>query len=261
MRLEVSLRSSAEAEYDVSYHHALRSALWECLRDEFTETHDANEPVGLSFSNIYPWGDLAVNDTRKVRIASPKRGVLNEIAGTLLARETLSVGDMQFDVENIDVHVPDVGEPGTRGYLETATGVVCHLSPTVAEEYDLTTPNRNDRNAPDTFWRPEHGLEPFKHVLRQTIRQSHERFGDPVAYDIPTDQELFNSYEPIKDGCTYAIPFEPTAGVEQTYVVSKWRLGYRVRDETHRYLLNLALDCGLGQRREHGFGFVNVYTQ
>jgi len=30
---------------------------------------------------------------------------------------------------------------------------------------------------------------------------------------------------------------------------------YRVRDDTHRYHLNLALDAGIGQRREHGFGF------
>jgi CRISPR-associated endoribonuclease Cas6 len=43
-----------------------------------------------------------------------------------------------------------------------------------------------------------------------------------------------------------------------TYVVSKWRLGYRVRDDHHRRHLNLALDCGIGERNSLGFGFVNI---
>lgn len=260
MRLEVSLSSTVETAYDVSYHHALRSALWECLREEFAEAHDANKPVGLSFSNIYPWGDLAVGDNRTVRIASPKRAVLDTLAETLLTRGTLTVGDMGFHVEDVDVQAPGVGEPGTRGYLETATGVVCRITPSLAREYGLSTPNRNNPNVPDTFWRPEHGLNPLKHVLNRSIKQSHDQFGDTETYDYDMEQELFNSYEPIKDDTTYAVPFEPTAGVERTYIVSKWRLGYRVRDETHRYLLNLALDCGVGQRREHGFGFANAYT-
>jgi CRISPR-associated endoribonuclease Cas6 len=49
-----------------------------------------------------------------------------------------------------------------------------------------------------------------------------------------------------------------TEGVEETWVLSKWRFEYTVRDDHHRQHLNLALDCGIGERNGLGFGFVNV---
>jgi len=68
------------------------------------------------------------------------------------------------------------------------------------------------------------------------------------------DGGLFDEYERIK---TYAVPVTVTQGVERTYVLSKFRLGYRVRDDHHRRHLNLALDAGLGERNALGLGFVN----
>jgi CRISPR-associated endoribonuclease Cas6 len=43
-----------------------------------------------------------------------------------------------------------------------------------------------------------------------------------------------------------------------TYVLSKWEFSYTVRDDHHRRHLNLALDCGLGERNSLGLGFVNL---
>jgi CRISPR-associated endoribonuclease Cas6 len=43
-----------------------------------------------------------------------------------------------------------------------------------------------------------------------------------------------------------------------TYVLSKWRFEYNVRDDDHRRHLNLALDVGLGERNALGLGFVNI---
>jgi CRISPR-associated endoribonuclease Cas6 len=43
-----------------------------------------------------------------------------------------------------------------------------------------------------------------------------------------------------------------------TYVLSKWRFGYEVRDDDHRRHLNLALDTGIGGRNALGFGFLNI---
>jgi len=43
-----------------------------------------------------------------------------------------------------------------------------------------------------------------------------------------------------------------------TYVLSKWKFEYTVRDDHHRRHLNLALDCGLGERNSLGLGFVNI---
>jgi CRISPR-associated endoribonuclease Cas6 len=57
---------------------------------------------------------------------------------------------------------------------------------------------------------------------------------------------------------TYALPVTVTEGVERQLVLSKWRLGYKVRDDHHRRHLNLALDAGIGGRNGLGFGFVNI---
>jgi CRISPR-associated endoribonuclease Cas6 len=69
------------------------------------------------------------------------------------------------------------------------------------------------------------------------------------------DDTLFDGYELVK---TYALPTTVTTGVEIQLVVSKWRFDYRVRDDTHRRHLNLALDTGLGGRNGLGFGFSNI---
>jgi len=106
---------------------------------------------------------------------------------------------------------------------------------------------------------PKHGMEPLQATIQRSLQRTHERFGDDY-YDGPTevDEPLFNEIEPIKDDITYSIRFQPATAVNRTIILSKKRLGYRVRDDTHRYHLNLALDAGIGQRREHGFGFLNL---
>jgi CRISPR-associated endoribonuclease Cas6 len=147
--------------------------------------------------------------------------------------------------------------------MDTGTGVFCAFSRQLAEEYDLDT-SKIDAGDSETklFWRPEHGLGVLQDTIRRSLQQTHEHYGDDY-YDGPMDVDapLFESIEPIKDEVTYPIRFQPATAVDRTVILSKWRLGYRVRDETHRYHLNLALDAGIGQRREHGFGFLNLREQ
>jgi len=69
------------------------------------------------------------------------------------------------------------------------------------------------------------------------------------------DGDLFDGYELIK---TFAVPVTVTEGQEMTYVLSKWKFSYTVRNDHHRRHLNLALDCGLGERNSLGLGFINI---
>jgi CRISPR-associated endoribonuclease Cas6 len=173
------------------------------------------------------------------------------------------VGQMRFRVADISAHAPQIGEPGSTGRLDTGTGVFCALNRRKLEKHGLDT-SRMDAGETETkqYWRPKHGLEPLQATIRRSLQQIHELYGDDY-YDGPVEvgKPLFNEYQPIKDDVTYAIRFQPATAVDRTVVLSKWRLGYRVRDETHRYHLNLALDAGIGQKREHGFGFLNLREQ
>ncbi|WP_142860700.1 CRISPR-associated endoribonuclease Cas6 [Salinigranum halophilum] len=265
MRIELSLDAIADAAYDTSAHHKLRGRIWKALEDvdEYAAAHDTNRGVGFAFSNIYPWGDIETGDQRYLRIASPQRSVLDDLVRHFGRDRTFDVGQMRFEIDEISGHAPDVGEPGATGVIDTATGVFCALDRRLAEEHGLDT-TKIDEGDSETklFWRPKHGLDPLQETIRRSLQRTHEQHGDDY-YTGPAevDEPLFESVEPIKDDVTYAIHFQPATAVDRTVILSKWRYGYRVRDETHRYHLNLALDAGIGQRREHGFGFVNLINQ
>lgn len=262
MRIELALDAIADAAYDTAAHHKLRGRIWRAFEDEekYAQVHDANHGIGFAFSNVFPWGNIEEGDRRYLRIASPRREVLDDLITHFGQNRAFDVGQMRFRVGEITGHAPDVGETGSTGTLDTATGVFCSLDRKLAEEHGLDTSEIEAGDSEtEIFWRPKHGLEPLQAAIRQSLQQTHELFGDDY-YTGPAevDEPLFEEVEPIKDEVTYAIPFQPATAVDRTVVLSKWRLGYRVRDETHRYHLNLALDAGIGQRREHGFGFVNL---
>lgn len=265
MRIELTLKAIADAEYDTSYHHKLRGRIWRALGglERYEEIHDSSHGVGLAFSNIFPWGNLEEGDRRYLRIASPRRTVLDDLIMHFSQDRTFDIGQMRFEIEDITGHAPQVGEPGSTGRIDTGTGVFCAFSRQMADEYGLDTSEMESGEAEtELFWRPRHGMGALQDTMRRSLQQTHELYGDDY-YEGPTDVDspLFESVEPIKDQVTYSIRFQPATAVDRTVILSKWRLGYRVRDETHRYHLNLALDAGIGQRREHGFGFLNLRDQ
>lgn len=252
MRLLIRLRAEADAAYDNAYHHKLRGRLWKGLRGtEHDELHDAERPVGLSFSNVFPWGDIKEGDERSVLVASTDQDLLGSVAEGLVNDRDFNVGEMPFRVEEVTTVAPDVGEPGTRGILETGTGVLVRIPPWRADEYGIE--NNGDEAI---FWQPEHSIKPLKTQLENNLDKKHRLFcDDHLPGPSESEGDLFDEYNLIK---TFAVPVEVTQGVKMTYVLSKWEFGYRVRDDHHRRHLNLALDAGIGERNALGLGFLNI---
>lgn len=253
MRLLVRLEAQADAAYDTSYHHKLRGRLWRAFEGTaFDDEHDDPHPRGWSFSNIFPWGSISEGDARSVLIASAREPVLAAVAEDLRENPEFNVGEMAFSVTELSSVDPDVGEPGTRGTIETSTGVFVRLFDAHREQYGI----ESEHEGTPTYWRPEHTVEPFKNALEANLQHKHDQFAPeylPGPADV--DGDLFDGYDLIK---TYALPVTVTEGTEIEAVVSKWRFEYRVRDDHHRRHLNLALDTGVGGRNALGFGFVNV---
>ena len=253
MRLIVRLRARADTAYDHTYHHKLRGRLWQALEGtDFEDAHDTNEPPGFTYSNPFPPGDMREGEERTLLIASPYEELLSHVARDLQADRELNVGAMPFEVEHLNALAPDVGEPGSSGTIETGTGLLIRIPPWRCEEYDIDHPGGETA----VYWRPEHTMEPLRNQLEANLDKKHRLFA-PEYLPVPSDREgaLFDAYDLIK---TFALPVTVTEGTELTYVLSKWRFGYRVRDDDHRRHLDLALDCGLGERNSLGFGFVNV---
>ena len=253
MRVMAYLSARADTAYDNAYHHKLRGRLWGALSGtQYDERHDSNDPPGFAYSNPFPPRDMRTGDERKLIVAAPEEQLLTHIVRDLQSDRELNIGEMPFHVEDVSAFAPDVGEPGTRGTIETGTGLLVRIPPWRCEEYGINHPGGDTA----VYWRPEHTTEPLLNQLEANLDKKHGLFCPkylPGPSDV--DGELFDSYELLK---TFAVPVQVTERETLTYVLSKWKFGYTVRDDDHRRHLNLALDCGLGERNSLGFGFVNV---
>jgi CRISPR-associated endoribonuclease Cas6 len=185
-------------------------------------------------------------------VASPDEELLTHVARDLQADRELNIGEMPFRVTELHALAPDVGEPRTSGTLESGTGVLVRIPPERREEYGID----GDHGDSATYWRPEHTMAPFRNQIEANLDRKHRLFGaDHLPGPSDRDGDLFDGYELLK---TFAVPIEVTQGQELTYVLSKWKLDYTVRDDHHRRHLNLALDCGIGERNSLGLGLLNV---
>lgn len=252
MRLLARLRARADAAYDHTYHHKLRGRIWRALEGtEYDDRHGDGAPLGLCYSNPFPPRDMREGDRRTLLVSSTDRELLGVVAADLDEDRELNVGEMPFEVTDLTVLAPDVGEPGTSGVIETGTGILVRIPPERCEDYDIETDGENP-----TYWRREHSVAPFKRQIENNLDWKHGHFC-PNDLPGPSDRDgrLFDSYELMK---TFAVPLTVTQGVELTHILSKWRFGYEVRDDHHRRHLNLALDVGLGERNSLGLGFLNI---
>ena len=253
MRLLTELSARADAAFDNTHHAKLRGRLWGALSGtDYDDRHDADEPPGFCVSLVFPPQDMREGDQRWLLVASPDEELLTHVARDLQTDRELNVGEMPLRVEEVNALAPDVGEPGTRGILESGTGVLVRIPPWQRERYGI----EGDYGDSATFWRPEHTMEPFRKQVVANLDRKHGLFApEYLPGPSETDGELFDEYDLLK---TYALPVDVTEGQQMTYVVSKWKLGYTIQDDDHRRHLNLALDCGIGERNALGFGFFNI---
>jgi CRISPR-associated endoribonuclease Cas6 len=249
------LESRADTAYDETYHNKLRGVIWNALEGtRFDDEHDSGEPLGIAFSNPFPPRDMREGDERTLLIASVHEDLLAQVAERLKSDREMNIGEMPFRVNDLSALDVDVGEPGTEGVIETGTGVVVRLYEKHREEYGIET--EEDHGDSATYWRPEHTNEPFVDAITDNLQTKHDHFApDHLPGPAEVSHQLFDGYDMIK---TYALPVTVTEGVERNFVLSKWRLGYKVRSDHHRRHLNLALDAGIGGRNGLGFGFVNI---
>lgn len=258
MRLIVSTRSNLDASHSTEFGYKLRGRIWRALEEtEFDYRHKQDEPPGFVTSCPRPFGDVREGESRFLMIASPDETLLEHIHDNLDDEPTLNIGEWSLDIESIHSRRIDVGELGSRGRLETATGVLVSFPPHKFQELGLTKHLTDEQieSGERCFWRPKFGNGLLFDQLEANLDRKHRLFKPdhlPGPSDVPG--RLFDRYELLK---TFATPKRLTESVEHTLILSKWRLGYQVRDQDHRRHLNLALECGLGERNPVGLGFVD----
>jgi CRISPR-associated endoribonuclease Cas6 len=251
VRILIRLRARADTAYDNAYHHNLRGRIGRALEGTtFDGMHGTSGQTRLVYSNPFPPRSADEGDERMVLIASPYEGILAHIAADLLETPEWNIGEMPFKVTDVTDVYPDVGEPGTTGTLDTGTGVCIRLNDQQCADYGI-----EPHSSGKTYWRPKHSLGVFEEQIEQNLTYKHKlHYPEHLPTPSETSNQLFESVEMIKG---FWLPVTVTQGVTRKTYLTKWKLKYRVRDEHHRRHLNLALDCGIGERNELGFGFVN----
>jgi CRISPR-associated endoribonuclease Cas6 len=259
MRLLVTLQCQADTTYDNTYHQDTRNRLWKGLRNtKYDELHDNHgSPQPFTFSNVFPtdenkeiFSDPEEGEIRQFLIASPYEDLLSILAQYLMGNE-IHIGHMPFDVLRLQELSPDVGEPGTRGVLRTATGVLSCIPPQYFDEFGIESEHEQVE-----YWTPDNPLEAFVDHIELNLQDKHDEYGaDYRPGPRDTEYSLFDSFDFIKE---FAIPLSPASGFSSPRVLTKWNFEYVVRDDTHRRHLNLALDVGIGRRNSMGLGFLNI---
>jgi CRISPR-associated endoribonuclease Cas6 len=261
MRTVIATRSRADAAHSTEWGHKFRGRVWDALVDtDFRALHDSDDPSGFVTSVPIPFGDVSEGAIRTVMVASPHDRMLAAIEDDLDATPRLTIGEWDLEVLDVSRAAPDVGTPGTRGVLETVTGVLVSIKPSRRSEYGINRHLSEEQieSGERTFWRPEFGMEPFLTQIENNLDLKHRLFmPDHLPGPADVQGQLFDSFNCFKE---FATPMTVAQGVERTLVMTKWRFGYEVRDNDHRRHLNLALDCGIGERNPLGLGFVDRVT-
>lgn len=271
MRLLVRLNAQTDAAWDNACHHKIRGRIWQALRGTRWEAfHDIPEPMGLSYTLPFPWGDLSEGETRNLLIASPHPDMLAHINASLLDDPEFNIGEIPFDVADVSPLDPDVGAAGSTGTLETMTGALCQIPAHKREEYGIEVVD--DVDGTPTFWRPEHTFEPFITQIKKNALRKHRLFVEGEHPGLATDGgvvleenrrseddlHLFDGWDFQND---FSIPVNVTTNEQHPFVLSKWEFPYTVQDEAHREMLNLLLDTGIGGKNAYGFGFMNRQSE
>jgi CRISPR-associated endoribonuclease Cas6 len=249
----VELRANTAIAHNPRYHHKLRGAWWGLIGDVYDLLHDAPDEVRFSFSNPFPPKDLEAGDTQHVIFASPHDRVVELVARKLDEGDTFTIGEASYTVESVVKMGLDVGEPGTRGTLRTASGVYVPLRRDRWDEFGIDP----DIDTDIIGWTNDYSIGLFLQRLRENLTHKHEQvFADYLNSPADDGTALF---EDTRLKRIYGVPaiVSTKTNYEFTFVVSKWEFDYHVKNDDHRRWLNLALDAGLGARNPLGFGFVN----
>lgn len=238
LRLEIE----RDCAWERRYHRKIRGRFNQALRgSDYDGLHDTNR-AAFTWSDPMPYEpEFEAGDELHILMAAPERGILAAIANDLQDHPRITAGAFVFDVRAATPIEADVGEPGTEGTLRTSSGVC--LTVGTDHEGKTSTP---------TYWSDrDHTVGVFRENLTQTVNRllEHETDLDTI------DCDPFVDYHHRK---TYAVDIEVVPGQDVTIVTSKWDLGYEVRDQHHRDVLNTLLGTGIGAKRTYGFGMLQT---
>ncbi len=253
MRTLVTLESKRSQSYNPEYHHKLRGSIWDRIEGtNYEKYHGERKETPFVFSNPFPVRNIEKGERMKFLVSSVHDDLIKTFVDEISIGEEFNIGERRYEVKDTTIFAVDVGEPGSKGTLETSSGVYIPLHKENWSEYNIDPPY----NADQIGWSNKYDFDIFLERVADNIAWKQDiNYGSYL--DDPNPFEIFDSFNYQKG---YSVDTKVTSegsGYEYTFIVSKWKFGYNVRNNDHRRWLNILLNCGIGWRNTLGFGFVN----
>ena len=256
-KLILYLEADSDCQYPDMYHRKLHGAVLNRIPDPIIEESkkgDTPSTLGISFTELMPWGDVSAGETRQLVVNTVDPEIVGHIAQSVSSDPSFNIGEMQFTVQGIDQSTVDVGQVGTQGTLESDTGVLVSVPNDRVSEFGLENPGSDVY-----YWSEDDPEQAFVDRVRENLTGKWEALTDQ-SRDSPEDIRgpLFDRKTLQK---TYSIPLRVTVDHTQRIVLSKWEFDYEVRSQAHRDALNLALGAGIGERNNFGLGTLSLTSK
>ncbi len=251
MRLLVQLGATAHIVYQPDYHHKLRGRVWRPLEetDRWRSLHDEPGAFPFCFSNPFPRTDYEPGDEPMVLISSRHPDLIEDVYTDLEENPEFNIGDMSFEVEEVNPLNPTVGGLGTSGKIRCPTGIYIPLWEDDREAYEIDESYNADRIS----WTPRYGPRPMREKLVEDANRKLER----AHGETPIEQ--FNDlFESVELGDTHYLEIPVSTGYTRKFLVTETTFQYKITNPEQQQWLDLLLNTGIGWRNALGFGFANI---
>ncbi|MFH7881000.1 MAG: CRISPR-associated endoribonuclease Cas6 [Candidatus Aenigmatarchaeota archaeon] len=249
MRILLKLISEKNCEYDLKYFHKLQGFIYSLLKETpYSFLHDKKQYKYFCFSNIFPIGEIKINDIRNLIISSPDilfiNFLLNKLKEMKEEKRNVNIGEMSFKIEDIKLIKTKLGR---NCRLVSATPIVIRIPEKNYEKYGIPKEFRKKRYV---YWRSIFSFEAFVKQLEENLFKKYSEF-------YKTNIERFSLFEQFKfkkEVCNHVI----IKGKEYKVIGSIWEFMFSYLDKEQKNILEFGVDCGFGERNSFGFGFINV---
>lgn len=201
--------------------------------------------VPISYSRLFPFGEIKTGDLQQLIIASPAPEVAQGIARYLTQKRGshISFGDARFTL--LGQQTFSIALQKNRLVLRNATPLIVRLSPKCINTYQIQADTRGP-----VFWEEGMPTEALTTALTESLLNRYNRWnGTKLKVDpLFAEASLFRS-----------LPAKPSGNKKSgTAPSSLWEFRWTKMNQAQRKVLGFGIEAGLGERTGSGYGFMNV---
>ncbi len=201
--------------------------------------------VPVSYSRLFPFGEIKTGDLQQLIIASPEPEVAQGIARYLSQQRgaRIKIGDAQFTL--LGHQVFSITLQKNRLVLRNATPLIVRLSPKCINKFQIP-----DQSRGPVFWEEGMPEEALTTALTESLLARYNRW-NATKLKMETlfaEASLFRS-----------LPAKPSGNKKSgTAPSSLWEFRWSKMNQAQRKVLAFGIEAGFGERTGSGYGFMNV---